>query len=157
MKIVSVNVEPGAAVEQHTRLVVLDAIKMEHRIEAPVAGMIKDVRVKPGDLVAAAATLVAGAPIAASSEHFSPRCRLRYGEAGFGQHHATERRQHDGIRAGGQKRRLERQFITPLNCSLYYRHCSVFNIGSCMSRRPNAARDAADLIRSLRSLGGPRL
>jgi 3-methylcrotonyl-CoA carboxylase alpha subunit len=57
-KIVSVNVEPGAAVEQRALLVVLEAMKMEHRIEAPVAGTVKDVRVKPGELVASGATLV---------------------------------------------------------------------------------------------------
>jgi 3-methylcrotonyl-CoA carboxylase alpha subunit len=57
-KIVSVNVEPGASVEQHALLVVLEAMKMEHRIEAPVAGTVKDVRVKPGELVAGGATLV---------------------------------------------------------------------------------------------------
>jgi len=57
-KIVSVNVEPGAAVEQRALLVVLEAMKMEHRIEAPVAGTVKEVRVKPGQLVTGGATLV---------------------------------------------------------------------------------------------------
>jgi biotin carboxyl carrier protein len=57
-KIVSVNVEPGASVEQRTLLVVLEAMKMEHRIEAPIAGTVKDVRVTPGQLVTAGATLV---------------------------------------------------------------------------------------------------
>jgi 3-methylcrotonyl-CoA carboxylase alpha subunit len=57
-KIISVNVEPGAAVEQRALLVVLEAMKMEHRIEAPVAGTVKDVRVKPGQLVTSGATLV---------------------------------------------------------------------------------------------------
>jgi 3-methylcrotonyl-CoA carboxylase alpha subunit len=57
-KIVSVAVEPGAAVEQRALLVVLEAMKMEHRIEAPVAGVVKDVRVKPGELVKSGATLM---------------------------------------------------------------------------------------------------
>jgi 3-methylcrotonyl-CoA carboxylase alpha subunit len=57
-KIISVNVEPGAAVEERALLVVLEAMKMEHRIEATVAGTVKDVRVKPGQLVASGATLV---------------------------------------------------------------------------------------------------
>jgi 3-methylcrotonyl-CoA carboxylase alpha subunit len=57
-KIVSVNVEPGASVEQRALLVVLEAMKMEHRIEAPVAGTVKDVRVQPGQLVASGAILV---------------------------------------------------------------------------------------------------
>jgi len=61
-KIVSVNVERGASVEQRALLVVLEAMKMEHRIEAPVAGIVKDVRVTPGQLVTAGATLVTIGP-----------------------------------------------------------------------------------------------
>jgi 3-methylcrotonyl-CoA carboxylase alpha subunit len=61
-KIVSVAVEPGAAVEQRALLVVLEAMKMEHRIEAPVAGIVKDVRVKPGELVKSGATLMTIGP-----------------------------------------------------------------------------------------------
>ncbi len=57
-KIVSVAVTPGASVEQHALLIVLEAMKMEHRIEAPVAGVVRDVRVAPGELVAGGATLV---------------------------------------------------------------------------------------------------
>ena len=57
-KIISVNVEPGTAVDERALLVVLEAMKMEHRIEAPIAGTVKDVRVKPGQLVASGATLV---------------------------------------------------------------------------------------------------
>ncbi len=50
-KIVSVAVESGTQVEQRTLLIVLEAMKMEHRIEAPVAGTVREVRVKPGELV----------------------------------------------------------------------------------------------------------
>ena len=57
-KIVSVAVTPGATVEQHALLLVLEAMKMEHRIEAPVAGTVREVRVAPGELVAGGATLV---------------------------------------------------------------------------------------------------
>ena len=57
-KIVSVDVEPGTAVAERALLVVLEAMKMEHRIEAPFAGTVRDVRVKPGELVAGGATLV---------------------------------------------------------------------------------------------------
>jgi 3-methylcrotonyl-CoA carboxylase alpha subunit len=57
-KIVSVAVVPGAAVEQHALLLVLEAMKMEHRIEAPVAGTVREVRVAPGELVAGGASLV---------------------------------------------------------------------------------------------------
>jgi acetyl/propionyl-CoA carboxylase alpha subunit len=57
-KIISVDVQPGTEVEQRTLLVVLEAMKMEHRIEAPFAGVVRDVRVKPGQLVTSGATLV---------------------------------------------------------------------------------------------------
>ncbi len=57
-KIVSVAVEPGARVEQRALLVVLEAMKMEHRIEAPLAGTVREVRVEPGQLVSSGATLV---------------------------------------------------------------------------------------------------
>jgi 3-methylcrotonyl-CoA carboxylase alpha subunit len=57
-KIVSVNVAVGDVVEARALLVVLEAMKMEHRIEAPLAGTVIDVRVKAGDLVTGGATLV---------------------------------------------------------------------------------------------------
>ena len=57
-KIVGVAVETGTQVEQRTLLIVLEAMKMEHRIEAPVAGTVREVRVKPGDLVKSGDTLV---------------------------------------------------------------------------------------------------
>jgi 3-methylcrotonyl-CoA carboxylase alpha subunit len=57
-KIVSVAVVPGAKVEQRALLVVLEAMKMEHRIEAPVAGTVRDVLVQAGQLVTGGATLV---------------------------------------------------------------------------------------------------
>jgi 3-methylcrotonyl-CoA carboxylase alpha subunit len=57
-RIVSVAVEPGTEVDARALLVVLEAMKMEHRIEAPVAGTIHEVRVKPGELVSGGTTLV---------------------------------------------------------------------------------------------------
>jgi 3-methylcrotonyl-CoA carboxylase alpha subunit len=57
-KIVDVRVAPGDAVEAHALLVVLEAMKMEHRIEAPLAGIVRDVRVATGELVASGALLV---------------------------------------------------------------------------------------------------
>ena len=57
-KIVSVAVSVGAEVEQQALLVVLEAMKMEHRIEAPFAGTVREVRVRPGELVTGGATLV---------------------------------------------------------------------------------------------------
>jgi biotin carboxyl carrier protein len=38
---------------------VLEAMKMEHRIEAPIDGTVSAVHVAPGDVVAAGAALVA--------------------------------------------------------------------------------------------------
>jgi glutaconyl-CoA decarboxylase len=61
-KIVSVAVVLGATVEERALLVVLEAMKMEHRIEAPVGGTVREVRVKPGELVAGGATLVTIGP-----------------------------------------------------------------------------------------------
>ncbi|MEA2664452.1 MAG: hypothetical protein QOI11_1396 [Candidatus Eremiobacteraeota bacterium] len=57
-KIVSVCVLPGARVEQRALLVVLEAMKMEHRIEAPLAGTVREVLVQAGQLVTGGATLV---------------------------------------------------------------------------------------------------
>ena len=57
-KIVSVEVTPGAQVEPRALLVVLEAMKMEHRIEAPFAGTVREVRVRAGELVASGATLI---------------------------------------------------------------------------------------------------
>jgi 3-methylcrotonyl-CoA carboxylase alpha subunit len=57
-KIVSVNVAPGDVVEARALLVVLEAMKMEHRIEAPLAGTIEGVHVALGDLVASETALV---------------------------------------------------------------------------------------------------
>ncbi|MGH7717097.1 MAG: biotin/lipoyl-containing protein, partial [Vulcanimicrobiaceae bacterium] len=57
-KIVAVSVKEGEAVEERTLLVVLEAMKMEHRIEAPVAGTVREIAVAPGTLVAAGERLV---------------------------------------------------------------------------------------------------
>jgi acetyl-CoA/propionyl-CoA carboxylase biotin carboxyl carrier protein len=48
--VVAVPVETGARVEQGETVVVVEAMKMEHRLVAPVAGTVT-VRVAPGDLV----------------------------------------------------------------------------------------------------------
>jgi 3-methylcrotonyl-CoA carboxylase alpha subunit len=57
-KIVSVTTDVGAQVDEHALLVVLEAMKMEHRIEAPLAGTVREIRVKPGDLVTSGTLLV---------------------------------------------------------------------------------------------------
>jgi 3-methylcrotonyl-CoA carboxylase alpha subunit len=57
-KIVKIAVKAGDAVEDHALLLVLEAMKMEHRIEAPSAGTVKSVFVKEGELVTGSAPLV---------------------------------------------------------------------------------------------------
>jgi len=57
-KIVTIAVGPGSAVEEHALLVVLEAMKMEHRIEASFAGTVGAVLVKEGQIVPAGAPLV---------------------------------------------------------------------------------------------------
>jgi 3-methylcrotonyl-CoA carboxylase alpha subunit len=57
-KIVKVVVGPGDAVTERDLLIVLEAMKMEHRIEATHDGVVKRVAVVPGQLVTGGATLV---------------------------------------------------------------------------------------------------
>lgn len=57
-KIVGVAVKPGDTVMMHDVLIVLEAMKMEHRIDASLAGTIAAVHVAPGDIVSAGAALV---------------------------------------------------------------------------------------------------
>jgi len=57
-KIVNVAVQTGGSVQARDLLVVLEAMKMEHRIEAPIAGTVSALHVATGDLVAAGAELV---------------------------------------------------------------------------------------------------
>ena len=57
-KIVSVAVKPGDTVKMHDLLVILEAMKMEHRIDAPLAGTVGTVHIAAGDLVGAGAALV---------------------------------------------------------------------------------------------------
>jgi len=57
-KIVKVAVKAGDAIAERDLLVVLEAMKMEHRIEATHAGVVKTVAVAPGALVTSGATLL---------------------------------------------------------------------------------------------------
>jgi len=50
-RIVTVMVEAGAEVTRGTPLLVLEAMKMEHTIEAPTDGIVRSVAYAPGDLV----------------------------------------------------------------------------------------------------------
>ena len=57
-KIVGIAVAAGDRVAAGDLLVVLEAMKMEHRIEAPAGGAVERVAVAVGDVVAAGAELV---------------------------------------------------------------------------------------------------
>ncbi|HEY1976433.1 MAG TPA: acetyl-CoA carboxylase biotin carboxylase subunit [Candidatus Baltobacteraceae bacterium] len=57
-KIVKIAVREGDAVEEHALLVVLEAMKMEHRLEASIAGSVKAILVKEGAIVAGGAPLL---------------------------------------------------------------------------------------------------
>jgi 3-methylcrotonyl-CoA carboxylase alpha subunit len=57
-KVVAVLVEPGRAVEKGTPLLVLEAMKMEHTVLAPRAGVVKALRFAVGDQVTEGAELV---------------------------------------------------------------------------------------------------
>jgi 3-methylcrotonyl-CoA carboxylase alpha subunit len=57
-RIVKIAVADGDAVEEHALLVVLEAMKMEHRIEASAAATVKSVLVKEGQIVAGGTPLV---------------------------------------------------------------------------------------------------
>jgi biotin carboxyl carrier protein len=57
-RVVKIAVETGQQVVQNQPLVVLEAMKMEHVVEAPHAGVVMEVCVQPGDLVTAGSRLV---------------------------------------------------------------------------------------------------
>ena len=60
--IVALLVEPGAAVAADAPLLVMEAMKMEHTIRAPTAGVVNDFYYASGDLVDGGAQLVDFAP-----------------------------------------------------------------------------------------------
>ena len=57
-RIVATLVAPGTAVKRGTPLLVLEAMKMEHTLQAPADGTVQGYRVKAGDQVADGALLV---------------------------------------------------------------------------------------------------
>jgi biotin carboxyl carrier protein len=61
-KVVAVHAKPGDVVQKGSRLVVLEAMKMENEIQAQGAGRVAAVHVKPGDAVEGGALLVELAP-----------------------------------------------------------------------------------------------
>ena len=57
-KVISTHVEAGERVEAGQLLMVLEAMKMEHRVTAPQAGVVSELRVEAGDQVANGELLV---------------------------------------------------------------------------------------------------
>ena len=57
-KIVKIAVKTGEQVEERALLLVLEAMKMEHRIESSAAGSVASVLVKEGDIVPGGAALI---------------------------------------------------------------------------------------------------
>jgi len=57
-RVIQVLVTEGQAVQAGDVLVIIEAMKMEHRIEAPIAGMVTDVFFAEGDMVQADEVLV---------------------------------------------------------------------------------------------------
>ena len=57
-RVLSVDVTPGQSVAEGDRLLVLEAMKMEHRLLARVAGTVQAVHVATGDQVADGMMLV---------------------------------------------------------------------------------------------------
>lgn len=82
--VVSVDVEPGEQVEKDQVLGVLEAMKMEIAFHSPVAGTVREVRVRRGQQVAAGDVLVVVAPAetAHSDASGTARERLRLPELG---------------------------------------------------------------------------
>jgi acetyl-CoA/propionyl-CoA carboxylase biotin carboxyl carrier protein len=58
-----VEVAEGQAVTAGQRLVVVEAMKMEHVLAAPVDGIVRDLRAKPGGTVAKDAVLLVVEPV----------------------------------------------------------------------------------------------
>jgi len=57
-RVVTIAVQTGDHVTQNQPLLVLEAMKMEHVVEAPHAAVVTDVHVQPGEQVTGGALLV---------------------------------------------------------------------------------------------------
>jgi biotin carboxyl carrier protein len=63
--VIRVLVAAGDTVAQRQPLVVLEAMKMEHHVAAPEAGVVAEVRVTPGEQVENGALLLVLEPVPA--------------------------------------------------------------------------------------------
>ena len=50
-KIIGVNIESGAKIEEDDEAFVIESMKMENPIYAPCGGTVKEVKTKEGDMV----------------------------------------------------------------------------------------------------------
>jgi len=57
-KIIAVLVSEGDAVDKSQGLVIVEAMKMENEVRSPIAGVVKEIKVKPGDTVEDGAVLI---------------------------------------------------------------------------------------------------
>jgi 3-methylcrotonyl-CoA carboxylase alpha subunit len=57
-KVLAIFVEKGAQVAQGQRLAIVEAMKMEHTLVAPVAGTVRDIVAAAGDQVAEGAKIM---------------------------------------------------------------------------------------------------
>ncbi|HOC52954.1 MAG TPA: biotin/lipoyl-binding protein [Caldisericia bacterium] len=57
-KIVSINVKEGNKVKEGDLILIIEAMKMENEIYSPVGGIVKDIKISPGDVVEVGATLL---------------------------------------------------------------------------------------------------
>jgi len=69
-KVIALLVEPGTQVERATPLLIVEAMKMEHTVRAPAAGLLRSFLVALGDQVAMDEQLMefeADAPVASTT------------------------------------------------------------------------------------------
>ena len=57
-KVLAILVEPGATVTKGQRLAIIEAMKMEHTLTAPIAGTISEISVAVGNQVAERSTIM---------------------------------------------------------------------------------------------------
>ncbi|MFZ1490552.1 MAG: acetyl-CoA carboxylase biotin carboxyl carrier protein subunit, partial [Ilumatobacteraceae bacterium] len=60
--LIALYVQPGDVVQKGARLAVVEAMKMEHELRAPVAGVVSDVHVGAGSAVALDGAVVTISP-----------------------------------------------------------------------------------------------
>jgi acetyl-CoA/propionyl-CoA carboxylase, biotin carboxylase, biotin carboxyl carrier protein len=66
--VTAVEVTDGQGVDAGARLVVVEAMKMEHVLTAPVAGVVRDLRARAGEAVAKDAVLLVVEPSLSDTE-----------------------------------------------------------------------------------------